>query len=127
MAALEAAPINPKPISIRTPLMSLLMREMMAPVGFVRKKLRCSPVRCVSKRFFRSYSTRRPGMKKNNREPVRVNMIPTAKARIQAMRLRNCRPEGSGLSARMSTASCRYPGMARVIHNVAPNIASPAR
>ncbi len=112
---------------MRTPLMSLLMREMMAPLGLSRKKSRCSVVRWVSSRFFRSNSTRRPGTKNNSREPVRVRMIASAKTRIQPMRLRKAPPAGSGFSARMSIASCRYTGMESCIPSVAATIAAPAR
>ena len=92
---------------MRTPLMSLLMREMMAPVGLSRKYPRCRRVRWASRRFFSSNSTFRPGTKNNSRETVRVTMIASANNPINQMRLRKARPAGSEFCSRISIASCR--------------------
>ena len=90
--------IVPIPTSIRTPFTSLLMREISSPVGLARKYSRSWPSRWARRRFLRSNSTRRPGMKKSSRETDRVSTIATAKPRMSQTLVKNARPDWSATS-----------------------------
>ena len=95
--------IVPIPTSIRTPFTSLLMREISSPVGLARKYSRSWPSRWARRRFLRSNSTRRPGMKKSSRARVRVTTIATAKPRISQTRVKNALPDWSAASRSMAS------------------------
>ena len=97
--------IVPIPSSIRTPLMSLLMREMSSPVGLARKYSRSWPRRWARRRFLRSNSTRRPGTRKSIRDTVRVSTIATANPRMSQTLARTSPPDPP--AARRSIASWR--------------------